>query len=258
MKKQISIEELKKIQVEILDDIDSFCKQNHLTYFLIYGSLLGAVRHKGYIPWDDDIDITMPRKDYEIFCRTFQTEKCYLNNYHNSKDYYHPFSKVIRRGTYVEEETNYTRSLGINIDIFPMDKLPADKIDRYFKTIFKYGLILNRKVRFKTMPLFKKILIVPYLLLHIFQTKKHCLLKMEKNASMYEYGEIISICPWVKKERISSDCFSEIIFLDFENKQYPCPKKYDECLKILYGDYMKFPPENERNSGHKRKDYIIV
>ena len=129
MKKDISVEELKMIQLKILDSIDDFCKKNGMQYFLFSGTLIGAVRHKGYIPWDDDVDICMKRKDYDRFFSEFnQQRRDTLKSIsaETEKNYYLASGKVIDTATVIEEENNCAMPIGVYVDIFPMDNLPSD------------------------------------------------------------------------------------------------------------------------------------
>lgn len=129
MKKDISVEELKMIQLKILDSIDDFCKKNGIQYFLFSGTLIGAVRHKGYIPWDDDVDICMKRKDYDRFFSEFNQQRrdtLKAISAEIEKNYYLASGKVIDTATVIEEENNCAMPIGVYVDIFPMDNLPAD------------------------------------------------------------------------------------------------------------------------------------
>ena len=110
MKKTIDIKELKKIQLGLLNALDDYCVQNDLTYYLAYGTLIGAIRHKGYIPWDDDIDVMMPREDYNKFIANFNNDKHASNlkaiSHEIDTDYYLSFAKLINKSTVMQEEVN--------------------------------------------------------------------------------------------------------------------------------------------------------
>ena len=120
------LQKLKEEQLKILDYIVKICEENSLEYFLIGGTLLGAVRHRGYIPWDDDLDLAMPRKDYEKFIKIFLNQdngKYILDTNNHSKYYWLPFLKVRNKNTIYQEnlQKNYKGNLGIWVDIFPLD-----------------------------------------------------------------------------------------------------------------------------------------
>ena len=123
--KKLTLDEVKKIQLEILAYIDSFCKKNNISYFINYGTLLGAVRHKGFIPWDDDIDISMDREHYNMFIEKFNQDssKYKILSLDTDKAYFNNFIKVVDTTTKIVDNRNYkTFSCGVFVDIFPMDK----------------------------------------------------------------------------------------------------------------------------------------
>ena len=134
--KTISKEDLKKlhsVQVEMLLDIDKFCKEKDLTYFLIGGTLLGAIRHQGFIPWDDDVDIGMPRESYEKFIQLYpQTDKSkyYVETMENNPQYFHPYAKVRKSHTLAMEEclVNVRNRNEIFVDVFPFDKVSFQQL----------------------------------------------------------------------------------------------------------------------------------
>ena len=127
--KEIEIEELKRIQIGILKHLDAFCKENNLTYFMCGGTLLGAVRHKGFIPWDDDIDIMMKREDYDKLIALYpknDNSNFKLFSYELDKSFPYPFAKMDDCRTIFEEEINDSYKIGVNIDIFPIDYITED------------------------------------------------------------------------------------------------------------------------------------
>ena len=116
-----------KIELNILSDVHDFCIANGIHYILFAGSLLGAIRHKGIIPWDDDLDIAMPRPDYDRFVATYQNNRYIVKTIDNSEDFVFTFSKVIDNSTVLIENKTEQSKIGINIDIFPLDGLPGDE-----------------------------------------------------------------------------------------------------------------------------------
>ena len=135
MKKvELSLLEIRKISLQILDEVHRFCVSNQLRYTLFHGSLLGAVRHKGFIPWDDDIDIAMPRRDYEIFIQKFFAKNCKVFSIKNESRYYLPWAKVCDCKT-IKEENILNQDdlvLGVNIDLYPVDTISNKNCSQIF------------------------------------------------------------------------------------------------------------------------------
>ena len=128
---KIGLDEIKKIELDILIYIDSLCKQNHLRYFLCGGTLLGAIRHKGFIPWDDDIDISMPRPDYDKLISLIGSNSSYMVLTPANCDFYYNFAKVVdTRTTLCEIDNTPIKNMGVYIDIFPLEGMPDNDIER--------------------------------------------------------------------------------------------------------------------------------
>ena len=121
---ELSLEEVKKTQLEILKVFASFCESNGITYYLAYGTLIGAIRHKGYIPWDDDIDVIMPRPDYNRFIREFKDNRYVLFCPESNVDCPFSYGKLYDSHTIIEEQTSCHYRIGLNIDIFILDGMP--------------------------------------------------------------------------------------------------------------------------------------
>ena len=259
----IGIEELKKIQKEILNEVVAFCKENNLRYCLAGGTLLGAIRHKGYIPWDDDIDIHMPRPDYEKFIATYNRKKdCKYQVVTHELDrrYEVPFAKVYLKGTIVKEFFYKPSVFGAYIDIFPLDGVKhkwqafvsAQGIRcMYIKTmIFCNRQTLARKIR----------LFITKLILSPFSS--HFILKtMRRIATMYDYEKCDHICSFgartAMQEIFTRDVFDSFVDVPFEEGTYKAPKGYDIYLTQKYDDYMQLPPEEKRVSLHNSQAYWL-
>ena len=252
--RQIDINEYKGVLVKILKEIDSFCKREGVVYYLDCGSLLGAVRHKGFIPWDDDIDLSMPRKDYEKFIKEFKSDNCTVLSFRSDTDYFYTFAKVNYNGSYVDEvELPKIKGLGINIDIFPLDGMPDNLLKR---RIHQDILFLLNKVRAMNVRIHRK-LPKPFNIVFQWRALVSISDKLGKRYSMDNTsycGNLVATNIWHKE--IPSSCFDGTDYLDFEDGRYPVPSGYDKYLKGLYGDYMKLPPKEKQITHHHIKAYL--
>jgi len=255
---ELSIEEIKRSALETLIQFRDFCDNNHLKYYLAFGTLLGAIRHKGFIPWDDDIDVLMPRKDYEYLINNFnksaKDSRRLICKEFNHK-YYLQFAKIIdTRTIMIEENENY--KIGIWIDIFPMDTLPNNKkIKRkinHLNFLYKYSSMKIRKGR----AFYKNWYIT---LLKLFYPSNMTLYKKKMNLiescmNQKDDGNYYLAYQYFKEyglPYLSKDLFQEGTIVEFEKEKFNAPKEYDTFLRLCYGDYMVLPSENDRVSNHK-------
>lgn len=265
-RKIISIEEMKELQLKMMDELHSYCMKNRLSYFLTGGTLIGAVRHNGYIPWDDDIDIVMPRFDYEKMIKNYNlniNSPYKIYSLENNKDYYFPFAKLVDTRTALKENTDSESSMGIYIDIFPLDNM-GDNIKDAEKLFRSIG-ILRKQLAIKTISINTKrswykntILLIGKFFLRR-KTLRDISNRINQKSRKYERKELSKyICPVViatygLKEILESSCYSDSIFLEFEGNQYCAPVGYDTILRYLYGNYMELPPKNKQVSHHSFK-----
>ncbi|MDE6684330.1 MAG: LicD family protein [Duncaniella sp.] len=291
-KRPVTMEEMRALQLDILDSVHAFCMERGLRYSLGGGTLLGAVRHKGYIPWDDDIDIMMPRPDYERFLREFPGTKANLSiqNYHNDPHCYLMFSKVYDNRTVLEEDIRIRN--GVAIDVFAIDGLPDENgIDEYFDKLTKYNhdiicmtpyfkfsswqcfRIFVRKIlsssRTETMSNFEKRLYssVPksdvIRRLNLFTRKLVCASRrdsidnLEKLISSHnfdtsDYAGAIT-GEYGKKELMPASSFRNYTTLPFEGREFMAIADYDSYLTKHYGNYMQLPPEDKQHPRHAFK-----
>ena len=265
MKRLLSLEECKGIQLEILDEIDSFCLSQGLRYSLAYGTLLGAVRHKGYIPWDDDIDLIMPRPDYERFIATFMSDKNVLLDLNRSNVCIEAFVKVSRKGTLMRDIELGRELWGVNVDVFPVDGFPDDP-DAHLKDLDSlnswvpklclfYKVVGSGKAKWFLKYLFKRI--------RYSYTGTCASLKMELTRKLMEYPFICSPLAGSYlggdglKEIMPREWFETFTTLCFEGKVYPALLHYDDYLNHLFGDYMELPPEEDRVTHHLYDSFIL-
>lgn len=267
MKKIESIDELKKIQIEILDYVANFCEKNNINYWLDCGTLIGAIRHKGYIPWDDDIDIGMLREDYNKFMEKFNQESNDYKFYtiENNKKFYYPIGKVLKMNTILyEPNEEYGLKLNINIDVFVYDNAPDSdkKVNRMMKTRNFYSKMKNvqlfKKSFFESNKLKESIRRILNIVFKILP-KDYFLKKMIKNSKKYSKIETKRVGNFVGIDNFicDKDVFNSFIYVEFENKKYKAPIGYDKWLRSNYGDYMKLPPKDKRVPHHKFVAYII-
>lgn len=252
--------EIKRILLDILKEIDEFCSKNNITYFLAYGTLLGAVRHNGFIPWDDDIDICMPRPDYEIFIDTFISKDSRYEVVAHTKDNKYPyfFAKVHDSNTYLETKSTFKDKMGLFVDVFPIDALPEDiglqkkNIKRFifYRNIFNIKALKYDKDRsiIKNLTLFASRFITTFIPISFLVEK------IDKISMSFNYSDhkLVSISATTDQRLIlSKELFSEVIRIKFEDMEAPVPKKYKEILRLNYGDYLKLPPKEKQVSHHK-------
>ena len=258
---EISLDEIKKIELEILIYIDRVCRENDIRYSLCGGTLLGAVRHKGFIPWDDDIDIMMPRPDYDRFVDILShTESRYRVLSPGQEGYYYNFSKVVDSETMLDEYIcQPIANMGVYVDVFPMEGMPSDSVTRekHFNKLHRLRKRINSFSFLK--PKIRKNLITYVKTLYLYQkNKKTDLLKLQKEYELLvkqysvDDSEYVYFSGGAYGKR---DIFRKSIVVDcekrvFENREFNSIKEYDLYLTQLYGDYMTPPPEEKRVPRH--------
>lgn len=268
--KEISIDELRQIEHSILDFIVDVCNNNNITYYLCGGTLLGAYRHKGFIPWDDDIDVMMPRPDYERFITIFPRHE-YMELRNNRLDRHYPmaFSTVNDTRTVKVEDklrNELKSSLSVNVDIFPIDGLPSDiaECEKYFKQIAHAQKMMECSTKaFGKAPtlkatILKNLGIATYRCLELLglRTIRHYVQRMEQLAMRYpydtaEYVGITAISHYGIRERNIKAHYAPAMKVTFEGKLYSSPACYDTYLSQLYGkDYMQLPPKHMQHTHH--------
>lgn len=246
---RLTTDECKKISLDILIDVANFCEKNKITYFLACGTLLGAIRHKGYIPWDDDIDIMMPRPDYNRFINEYNG-KYRISKPNEGRFYY---TKVYDNNTVKYEEDvdkKKYKPIGVDIDIFPLDGIVNDK--KIIEKLYRKACFLEMILRLSNQPIFYRknpLKAIPRIVARMIGSRKIIKL-IEKNAQTYDYDT----SSYVIRMRRSTNGFTgahkkeiyDKTYAEFENHTFAIPKGYDEWLKTFYGDYMKLPQENDR------------
>ena len=264
-KKNISeatLDDIKRISLSILIDVTNFCDKNNISYYLSCGTLLGAIKYGGFIPWDDDVDIMMPRPSYIKFINNYKNQKYELLN-PNIGMYF--FAKVFDPNTIVYEQgIDYKKynPIGIGIDIFPLDGIIND--DKIISKITKRSEYLETLLRLSNQPIFyrkNKLKSINRIIPRIIGSKK--LVKLiEKNAQKYDYN----LCDYVIRYKHTSNgkntALPKIIYdkanAKFEGNVFCVPKGYDDWLKSFYGqDYLEYTPPLDKRVTHNTKCYLI-
>ena len=251
------LKELHKVEVEILDEIVRICEKHSLKYYLIGGTLLGAIRHNGFIPWDDDLDIVMPRADYDKFCEICKTEldeKYYLHNIDTDDKYWLIHAKVRKNNTVFDEKNiaHIDCHKGIFVDIFPLDNAPNMNSKEQLRRTRKIKAIstliyrkskLNIKYSFKSKILASCLFFVSVKTLKKYQLKLMTKFNNEKCDYYINYG---SNYDTVKQTMLKSK-YEPSCEVEFEGKRYKTLGEYKYFLERIYGaDYMQLPPEEKR------------
>ena len=256
MEVSYNIEQLQACARDILVYFADFCNKNDLRYYLGGGTLLGAVRHKGFIPWDDDIDIAMPRPDFEkLISMRSEFNGRYILRYRRwDKDAYYSFLKVEdTTTTKIENVNNRFKYLGgVSIDVFPQDGMPDDyrKQKRVIKNYNRIVALRDYQIVFSG----KKIKWMIAILNKVFFAFFPFDFIVRKYASKYPYNESTyarSFCGlYGDKETYKKELIGDGSELAFEGRKYPVPLHFHEYLTRIYGDYMKLPPIEKRIPSH--------
>ena len=272
--KKMTREEIQHVLLEMMKDIHSFCTENNLRYSLAYGSLIGAVRHKGFIPWDDDIDIWMPRPDYEIFSSTYKNKNGYYLKSVHDKDCYTNFTRVyeVNKTYLVSPALPCKGKVGVWIDVLPIDGVSDDEDKRNHDyseycmiaerimgmrgnlALIDYGTLKERiihSIKFYMKTLFYS---------SLYNLHKKCQVIMKR----YNFGDTmycanISCLDAMKKKKLEllkTEDFMSYELAQFEDTYFYISSSYDRILSTIFGDYMKLPPENQRERHQAHLLYI--
>ena len=253
--KELTLEDRKAIQLTMLDEIDKFCVEHNIHYMLDSGTMIGAVRHKGFIPWDDDVDIAMSKDDIDKFKNEFESDHLKYCDVYTDKLYDHSQSRIVDTRTFSVNRFG-DKCYGICIDLHVIVGLPNNKKD--IENFLCKGRIL-RNVRKRLRGLQQR-------LVHYFHIKQDYLYAtFVKIARDHVYCRpndsdkyyFVHCGPYKWNYVFDFNPLESVVFVDFEGHKYPIPKRYNDFLTHKYGDYMTLPPESEQHPYHGYHYYMI-
>lgn len=255
------LKQLQSIEFKLLLEFIRICQKYDLRYYVLGGTLLGAVRHNGFIPWDDDIDVGMPRKDYNKFLQIAQAElpsHLFLQNYKTEKDFTLNFTKIRNNNTTFVEYSyaHLDMNHGVYIDIFPLDGISgsrvAKKIDNRRINWLYLGICGHYLIDTKPIKLHNKII---RLILKTLYTPLKLHKMIDGIVERYDYDKCDLVSnhfgAWGKREIVPREYFGAGCELEFENVSVMAPYNYEKYLTNIYGDYMTPPPKEQQISHHE-------
>lgn len=269
------LRKLQLIQLEILTELDSICRKYNIEYFIIGGTLLGAIRHSGFIPWDDDIDVGMKRTEYERFCKVCEKELCkekyFLQNYHTDSAYRWGYAKLRKKNTeYIRKGQEAIKCMsGISIDIFILDCVPDNYGLRILHHYIRRGCIktlwsIVGATEEKNWLLRRLYCVLRYVPKEIPNRIEEIMVHFtnKKKRKYLCYTGFYRKTYYTKKKEnrfdtgMENSWFDQRIEVMFEGRKFYTCSKYEDYLKYMYGDYMKIPEERTRES-HPASSYTI-
>lgn len=263
-----NLREIQEIELRILKKVADICEKNNIRYYLKGGTLLGAVRHQGFVPWDDDIDISMLRRDYEKFMTLFNTsehEGLELNCLGRTLNYNRNIAKIYDIGTCsweMDRPNKFTE--GLFVDVFPLDAVPSSKLCSRINTIYLkimhniLEMSLTNEVKTKHSNFMKLIYRIGIPICHILIDPMKQVQRIERALKRFNsqtgIEEVSSPIDWDIYYPLKA--FGQKKYLKFEDEEFQVPEDPDSILRNQYGDYMQLPPEKDRYPHHKFVAYL--
>lgn len=257
------MEQLRRVELDILQKFIEVCEKLHIQYFAVQGTLLGAIRHQGFIPWDDDLDVGMLREDYEIFIRNGQKllpDHYFIQTHDTDPAYPHGFAKIRNSQTAFVETTckNLPMNHGIYIDVFPFDFYPDNRLKQAVfevkKLLLRYRIRCSLYIPADNEPTLKNTLrnILKKISTIIYPSLEHALDAQDQLYKSVARGKnvINNGSPWGKRECFPKQVLEGFTVKKFENINIKVPLHFEEYLTHVYGNYMELPPPEKRISHH--------
>lgn len=254
---QPTLREIQLFEYQVLKDITHFCDENNIEYFICDGTLLGAVRHKGFIPWDDDIDISMDLKNYKKFCKIAPkklSSKYFVQNFYNEPKFHCAWTKIRVNGTSSLEKAlaNFDIHFGISMDIFLYNGLSDNPIRRKIQSkatkimnelLLKY-YFLEGEIDFNNSKREYYYYKLPEFIRRIYLRFLFRLVFVDTNKCEYCYSTFYNRLS--QSVKMKSSWLKNKVDLRFEDGDFKAPKEYIKYLETMYGDWQSLPPEDER------------
>ena len=263
--REVSEKENKKLLLDMMQYVHEFCEEKGIQYFLYFGSLLGAVRHKGFIPWDDDMDICMTRKEYERFIKCFPKGKDtrYSVMTYRDKNHYQPYAKIVDNYTRILERED--KPIGIYIDLFIIDNegKTFSEAGRFMHLVsffvrLRYGHVLqyresasHNKIVYGARKALAKLTDENELLRIIDNVSR-----LKESEELSEYVGAVNASGYNERQILRGEWFKEDITVPFEDREFRIPKDYHDILKTIYVNYMDLPAESSRTGYHRGLRWI--